>query len=136
MISRRNLLKGLLAAPAVVRASSLMPLWVPPALVLIGDGIADDSAALQAFFTGKPVRYRYTTLRSSDGRIAMPQGVFALGTPLIISPDIREFNGNCSPLLPAAGQPALIVNGNALRSFGNVHVINSGGPAMRFEGQA
>lgn len=47
--SRRGFLFGataaLLAAPAIARASSLMPCSVPP--VFWGDGIHDDSAALQ-----------------------------------------------------------------------------------------
>jgi hypothetical protein len=56
MIHRRNLFLGLLAAPAVVRASSLMPIYAPP-LVLYGDGVHDDTEALQAYLDGKPVRF-------------------------------------------------------------------------------
>lgn len=51
MTDRRSFLRGLIAAPAIVAASSLMPVsarlladWPPK---LWGDGIHDDTAALQ-----------------------------------------------------------------------------------------
>lgn len=40
------------AAPAIVRAESIMRLVVPRSLILWGDGIHDDTAALRAFFNG------------------------------------------------------------------------------------
>ena len=30
MISRRNFIKGLILAPAIVSAKNIMPIWVPP----------------------------------------------------------------------------------------------------------
>lgn len=54
-IHRRSLLVGLLAAPAIVRASSLMPLWVPSEILYL-DGRHDDAAGLVAWALGKPVR--------------------------------------------------------------------------------
>ncbi len=54
-MQRRGFLTAMLAAgtaPAVVRADSLMKIFVPPPeiLRLWGDGIHDDTAAMQAFF--------------------------------------------------------------------------------------
>ena len=49
-MQRRSFLGALIAAaaaPAIVRADSLMPLYVPRPPKLWGDGIHDDTAALQ-----------------------------------------------------------------------------------------
>ena len=54
-ISRRIFLGGLLAAPAIVRASSLMPIWTPKPFILWADGVHDDHPGLQAWFNGLPV---------------------------------------------------------------------------------
>jgi hypothetical protein len=61
MIQRRGFLLGLLAAPAIVRASSLMPIYVPP-LIFYGDAIHDDTEALQAWVSGD------RRIRRTDGR--------------------------------------------------------------------
>ena len=44
MLTRRLFLAGAVAAPAIVRASSLMPLWVPPErkVVLMDEAIRGD----------------------------------------------------------------------------------------------
>lgn len=64
-MNRRALLRGLFAAPAIVAASSLMPvkaaLLLPPKLW--GDGVHDDTAAFQAMLdaaqkSGKPLFLR------------------------------------------------------------------------------
>ncbi len=58
---------GVIAAPAIVRASSLMPVrTIPP--TLWGDGIHDDTAALQWLLnSGKPVKLVGGTYRISNG---------------------------------------------------------------------
>ena len=44
------------AAPAIVKADNIMRIFVPKRdIILYGDGVRDDSEALQAFFDGKPV---------------------------------------------------------------------------------
>lgn len=56
--SRRGFLAGMLAigaAPVIVRASSLMPLYVPPKLILWGDGVHDDTEAAQALLDGRRI---------------------------------------------------------------------------------
>lgn len=55
MIARRTFLAALFAGPAIVRAESLMRLYVPP-LILYGDGLIDDTEALQAWTNGGKVR--------------------------------------------------------------------------------
>ena len=53
-MERRSFISTILsfgAAPAIVQASSLMPLWTPK-LILWGDGIHDDSEALEAWLNG------------------------------------------------------------------------------------
>lgn len=78
-MDRRSLLRGLFAAPAVVAASSLMPISVralastPPHLW--GDGIHDDTAALnwlvrQAAAEGRP--------------FVLSNGVYRLSGPIVI----------------------------------------------------
>jgi hypothetical protein len=54
-MDRRGFLSSILAlgmAPAIVRAESIMRIVVPQRVILWGDGIHDDTAALQAFFDG------------------------------------------------------------------------------------
>lgn len=72
MIARRSFLAGILAAgcaPAIVRASSLMPVRAPRLsspgaglLTLWGDGVHEDSAALRALLSGQSV---YDAIRES-----------------------------------------------------------------------
>jgi hypothetical protein len=78
-MQRRSFLAGLLAAPAIVRASSLMPLYVPP-LVLYGDGIHDDTQALSAALTGERVRW-------ADGRPVV--GALVSGGAFLLSDTVR-----------------------------------------------
>jgi hypothetical protein len=54
ILTRRNLLRGLVAAPAIIAIDRLMPVkaWALP--ILYGDGIHDDTDALQAFMDGRP----------------------------------------------------------------------------------
>ncbi len=72
-MTRRGFLKAMLvaaAAPAIVRAESLMPIYVPKIIVpgdtiLWGDGVHDDTMALQALIDGKKVW-------TPDGRVISP----------------------------------------------------------------
>lgn len=75
------------AAPAFVQASSLMPIYVPKTtmLTLWGDGLHDDSAALQAIFEGKDVVRRDGSIlnRRPDGSFYLAKGTYAIGSPLV-----------------------------------------------------
>lgn len=66
--SRRSFLRGILAlsaAPAIVKADSLMKIVVPMPefLTLYGDGIHDDTRAFQQYLDMKPVFYKGEILR-------------------------------------------------------------------------
>lgn len=55
--TRRGLIAGLaslVAAPALVRAESLMPISVLPLPHIVGDGVHDDWAGIQALLNGEP----------------------------------------------------------------------------------
>jgi hypothetical protein len=87
-LNRRGFLGALLAAsaaPAFVKAESLMKLYVPP-LVLWGDGIHDDTKALQAFFDGRAVKVMDTgQALTLDGRsFEMRDGRYLLSETIIL----------------------------------------------------
>jgi hypothetical protein len=108
--TRRGFLGAVLAlaaAPAIVKASSLMPIYVPK-LVLWGDGVTDDSAALQAFIGGSPIIYNGSILRALDGHIRLPAGEFLLASaPLQINGSGLHIAGNNTTLRCGPGMPAL-----------------------------
>lgn len=98
--NRRGFLGLLLAAaasPAIVRAESLMKLAVPPRLVLWGDGIHDDAAALQALIDGKDVVRRdgSTFIRSEHGGIFLAHGCYALGSPIVLDANVPNALEHC-----------------------------------------
>lgn len=72
-MNRRSFIGSILAlglAPAIVRASSLMPVIarIPDSLILYGDGIHDDTKAMQAFMDGM--------------KVIRPDGSAAMGGPI------------------------------------------------------
>jgi hypothetical protein len=93
-LSRRGFLGAMLAAaaaPAFVKASSLMPIYVPKqeVLTLWGDGVHDDSAALQALIDGKEV-VRHDGVkweRAPDGWLYFRDQSFKLSKTVNLSPD-------------------------------------------------
>lgn len=105
------------AAPAIVRAESLMKLYVPPKIVIWGDGVHDDTEALQAFFDG--------------GRIVDPYGReigdFLAGMHLKVSKTIhikqdkkRMFMHN-HVISSHSTDPILNVHGEASSMCRNIH---------------
>lgn len=79
-LSRRSFLRGALAAPAVVAAASLMPVRAIERLLiprLWGDGVHDDTAALQAVLDGRPYWYGGLLMRAPAGVVLMPPGALA-----------------------------------------------------------
>lgn|SRR3990167_8894628 len=59
-MTRRGFLGAMLAAcaaPAIIRADNIMRVFVPPerGIILWGDGLRDDTGALEAFFEGRKV---------------------------------------------------------------------------------
>lgn len=90
-MNRRGFLGAILAAaaaPMVVRAGVLMPvktLDVP--LVLWGDGIHDDSAALQALLDGKKVRDVSGAVRLVGDGLYVGGARFFLGSTVFVRAD-------------------------------------------------
>lgn len=83
-VTRRGLLTGLgafLAAPAIVRASNLMPVkdWLPR---IIGDGIHDDWEGLQAALNGEPFQ-AIGPIFSDAGGVHLNGGVYLVTRPLV-----------------------------------------------------
>jgi hypothetical protein len=96
MTTRRGFLGALLAAavaPAIVRASSLMPIYVPKIilpsyLTLWGDGVHDDQHAIQTLLAGGLVADKLGRLiEQQDGVVYLPVGSYALGRDLNFTKD-------------------------------------------------
>ncbi len=92
--TRRGFLGALLAAsaaPAIVKAESLMKIWVPPRLTLWGDGLHDDTAALQALLDGNPVRAMFNGVAevTPGGVVVLSRGVFKTSAPLVVRGDTK-----------------------------------------------
>ena len=89
-INRRDFLKAMLAtaaAPAIVKLSSIMPVvQLSDGLILWGDGIHDDTRAIQALLDGGRI------VRSSDG-ILIPNG-YIYGGDFLISETVNISSGN------------------------------------------
>lgn len=90
-MNRRGFLKGMLAlsaAPAIVKAGSLMPLgriWTHSAggiITLYGDGVTDDTLALQALINGQRVMYGEEILQASGREVYVPRGHYAISDTL------------------------------------------------------
>jgi hypothetical protein len=83
MMNRRGLLLGLgslLAAPAIVKISSIMPVhdWTE---TLYGDGIHNDIPALAALLRGQKVRRPWgggERISVVNGVLSIPEGIFYL----------------------------------------------------------
>jgi len=110
-VKRRGFLASLgllLAAPAVVRAESLMKL-VTPRLILWGDGVHDDTAALQALMDGKSVVSSHNAIRV-DKFVSVQGGLYRLTAPIHIrggDDDHYHFGG--ATLIAGRGHPGPIL---------------------------
>lgn len=99
MIQRRSFLGSILAlaaAPSIVRASSLMPLWVPPKAIIWGDGVHDDAAGLAALFAGLPYVIKAASAgvirRDEAGRVSIDRGDFFMTEALPMSTGMSVTN--------------------------------------------
>jgi len=84
-MQRRSLLKSILAlsaAPAFVRADSLMKIIVPPSFVLYGDGIHDDTAAMQALIRGDMVRNAKGLILHNSGTVVIPPASYIVSSTI------------------------------------------------------
>jgi hypothetical protein len=78
---------ALAAAPAIVRADSLMRVTPIDRLILWGDGVHDDAAALQALIDGRAVVRRDGAefRRKTDGTIFLRAGTYAVGSTIVLA---------------------------------------------------
>lgn len=95
-MKRRVFLSGLIAAPAVIAYAKLMPVraFAEP-LVLYGDGIADDTAALNAFLRGDPVRAIHAVIKGrtlTGGFFNVSNGLHVSRDAKIVGSSIRYFD--------------------------------------------
>lgn len=131
-MNRRSLLIGLgsaLLAPAIVRASSLMPLreYVP---ILWGDGIHDDSDGLQACLDRKPYRWNGLIQRSLDGdTVAVPSAAYRTTRTIIVrkralirdSRFIHDFSGEAMMVFEPHGDGSVVENSMFTAGVGQRH---------------
>lgn len=93
MLTRRTLLTGLgaiIAAPAIVRASSLMPVKAWRTMPMLwGDGVHDDTAALQAFANGDVVMTFEGPMKAAElvaANRALPGGLYRITSTINLLP--------------------------------------------------
>lgn len=100
-MNRRGFLKAILAAavaPAVVRAESLMRVVSPKlaaSFILYGDGIHDDTIAINALLAGKLVMTAAGVIIPQDQRVVrLPAGDYSVSSPLVVSRNDTEIIGS------------------------------------------
>lgn len=95
MTTRRSFLGAmfaLAAAPAIVRADSLMRIVPDSPLILWGDGVHDDAQALNAFIQGGSVRrpdgsvLRGEPLRAEP--LHIPIGAYAISSSIVFASNV------------------------------------------------
>lgn len=93
-ISRR----GFIAASTAVAGAAAMPVAaIDFSPVLHGDGIQDDTDALEALLSGKAVRSRREDITAAvdDGTVRLLNGNFRIRRPLKMAADINLYAANC-----------------------------------------
>lgn len=84
-MTRRNFIKLLGASLCVAAAPSFVTTEHKfQIFTLHGDGITDDTEAIQALFDGKEVTFGGTVLKEVDGVIRIPSGVFKIDNKIRI----------------------------------------------------
>lgn len=118
-LSRRGFLGGILAlgaAPAIIKAESLMKLYVPPKLILWGDGIHDDTRALQAAINGEEVIVKdmASTILVTPKRIRIRDGNYLISDTVYINATDRflDFSYNTIIADPYMNKDKLCVLAN------------------------
>jgi hypothetical protein len=84
-MDRRNFIGSViatLAAPAIVRADSLMRIVPMKSLILWGDGIHDDADALNAVLRGQDVYSKTDCLKLDRGAFKIEGGNFYISKPI------------------------------------------------------
>lgn len=124
-MERRKLLGAMLAAfaaPAIVRAESLMAL-PPQRLVLWGDGVHDDTKALQALLDGKRV------LRPDGSAMPGPvigAGSYVLSDTIYVPPGVFRITGSSFIGVGMDHKPLMHFNERAGENFLGNALMHSG----------
>lgn len=136
-ITRRAFFKGLMAtaaiAPVIVRAESLMKIALPPEkkLILWGNGIIDDTAAMNGLLSGKNVYRQSGELIQSFGKyLEVPQGIYRMSNPVIIGSNTQirgstfKFDGHQSAFVRAEGSGSSVINCHFIgEAYSGIQVI-------------
>lgn len=137
-MNRRSFLKGILAAgvaPYVVTSAGvLMPVRVFASsrpLVLYGDGMHDDTAALQAVLDGKEVvNLSGLKVLRGEGRLLMLPGTYLVSSGLVMNMDAGPIELNRIEARGFSNDPILTVTGSAEASVHVGSMNASGGRAF------
>lgn len=113
-MNRRGFLGAILAAsmaPAIARSGVLMPIYVPkPDLLrLWGDGMHDDTLALQAIFDGKPVFGAEPF--SEGGSVYLSGGIYRISSTILIGAGAHTVIGSTFIAAPELEAPMLQFKG-------------------------
>lgn len=144
-ISRRGFMGALLAAavaPAIVRASSLMPIHVPKIILpsymtLWGDGLHDDQPALQALIAGGLVVDKAGKLiEPREGTLYLPAGTYAISNAITLKKNELRVTvvGSHIKALPGFPKeaPLIHLDKGANATLTDCHLTGAGGPAIKF----
>lgn len=122
------------AAPAIVKASSLMPIYVPKIvtpsyMTLWGDGVHDDQPALAALLSGGLVADRTGKLiEQQGGMIYLPPGTYAVGRSTRFTKDTVPMVIQGSRIEALASMPSgesmMVVEPEAQLSLRDSHFIS------------
>ena len=142
MTSRRSFLASVLAlgaAPAIVRAQSLMPvrvLTLPTSayLTLVGDGRHDDTAALNALIAGSAVLFNGTEWVKRGGVVRFPQGTFRVTDSVRPVSNTRIFGNDTIIFVDAPGKPLVhIQEGVTNTVVANLHFTGHGAVGLHVD---
>ena len=147
MTTRRGFLGALLAAamaPAIVKSSSLMPIYVPKiilpqGLVLWGDGMHDDTVALQALISGGLVFDALgQKLGERNGIIHVPSGDFKVNSTIRLTRDNVKLSNSTVTYTQPVDSMIFIekgVNGCLISgvNFKNVDFLHKSAVGIQFE---
>jgi hypothetical protein len=91
LMTRRGLIRGLFAAPAVVCMANIMPISATWALPRIrGDGIHDDGPGLNALLRGEPVDVLTPLVRECGDKVLLFDGAFRTSETIYLGPETKR----------------------------------------------
>lgn len=123
-MKRRSFLIGLgalVAAPAIVRATSIMPVRVVPLYIpeIYGDGLRDDTAGLQALLNGEPYVVDGKVMMQTAETKYLPRGVFMITQTMSAG---NFWGAGEGTRIITTAEPALRISGKDIGPFGPVFI--------------